>query len=142
MRQEYGTRVPCFDKSCRFYLCDDCYRWHIDGQCKAEKFSVPPGFRMCPNCNHIHCRCGKHYCFYCEEGPWDDSSSCYNHMGTHRDSYGDPPDYRKYVLGQSVSDAELEEFYRKYPKFKNRKIVDKQPNQPRIEMNNIYIIRT
>jgi len=121
--------VHCSFKGCKMCLCTVCKKWHEEKDC-TESFTIPPGFRQCPNChdiiekieacNHMACKCGKHFCYYCGAGPWDSSSPCYSHLSEkHQSCYNDPPDYRKFCKGQSVSDAELEEFYRQYPKFKN-----------------------
>lgn len=70
-------------------------------------------------CNHLACRCGKHFCYYCGYGPADDADEIYSHLDELHDGYSnDPPDYRKYILHQNVSDAELVKFYIEYPHLK------------------------
>ncbi|KAK8845827.1 hypothetical protein M9Y10_020750 [Tritrichomonas musculus] len=124
-----NTGLKCIISGCKYQLCSDCNKWHIIGSC-PEKTQVPLGDRICPYCkaiiekseacNHLACNCGKHFCYYCGAGPWDSSGPCYDHLHKEHNGYGnDPPDYRKFIKHQKVSDAELEEFYRKYPHLKN-----------------------
>lgn len=132
-----GTKISCNDKSCNLFLCPDCNRWHTPGNCSVEKIIVPPGWRICPACknlvekskacNHMHCLCGCDFCYYCEAGPFSSDSECYTHLGNEHGGCGNnPPDYKKFCLGMEVPESEFEEFYRKYPKFKDRVI--KQPS--------------
>jgi len=123
-------RINCYDKKCPYFLCQNCNKWHIKGKCNAS-IVIPPGFRLCPNCknivekseqcNHLHCRCGMHFCYYCEAGPWNTSEECYSHIRQkHVNCFNDPPDYKKFCKHENVSTQELESFYSEYPKFKNR----------------------
>ena len=126
------TQVKCLTSGCNYLLCPDCNKWHQYGTC-PEKTLVPLGDRVCPYCksiiekseacNHLHCSCGKHFCYYCGAGPWDDSGPCYDHLSKeHRGCFNDPPDYRKYIKKENVSQSELDEFYTKYPQFKDLRI--------------------
>ena len=132
---EYVLRAPpahchlkCPCKTCLWYLCEDCGQWHLPGHCN-QNVALPPGYRICPNCkhivektaacNHISCACGKHFCYYCGAGPWNDGHDCYSHMSNeHSGCFNNPPDYRKYCLKENVSDQELQAFYQHYPKFR------------------------
>ena len=122
-----GVKLKCSRGNCDFFLCPDCHRWH-KGECQQEALIVPPGLRIspccqkivekCGNCSDVECACGKHFCYYCGFGPGT-GKQIYRHIHKeHGRAYSDPPDYRKYYLGESVSDEELTEFYAKYPKLK------------------------
>jgi len=121
------TPMKCIFKECNCSICPECSMWHKPGMCNARP-KLPPGFRICPSCkrmvektqacNHISCSCGKHFCYYCGAGPWDNSSPCYTHLMEHGGCFNDPPDYRKYYLHENVSDNELNNFYRQYPQYK------------------------
>ena len=67
-------------------------------------------------CNHVKCRCGKEFCYYCGIG-FDDQDACYEHM-TKENHWDEAPDYLKYIKNQSVSFEALEQFYLKYPKWR------------------------
>ena len=122
-----GTRLKCSQRGCSFYLCEYCHNWH-NKPCSAEPPILPPGFRNCPACkriiekseacNHMTCKCGKHFCYYCEWGPQDSSGPIYQHLSNeHGGCFNDPPDYKQ-LRGIPVSADELNQFYQKYPKFK------------------------
>ena len=122
------VRVNCPQKGCEYYRCPDCLQWH-KGQCTKANAILPPGFRTCPNCkrpsvkvsgcNRITCNCGRHFCYYCGFGPTDTSGEVYDHLSREHGGYfNDPPDYKRYILGESVSDEELNAFYEKYPQFR------------------------
>ena len=124
LRKKKDGTICCPQIGCGMYLCQECKKWHKKGQCK-HSIELPMGFRLCPNCmtpvektqacNHISCSCGKHFCYYCGWGPQDDSHSIYVHINReHGGIYDDPPDYKR-MRGESVSNEELQAFYRKYP---------------------------
>ena len=127
------TSIKCVSSGCGYYLCGDCNKWHQNGSC-PEKTRVPLGDRVCPYChviveksqacNHIACRCGKHFCYYCGAGPWDSDSPCYDHLRCeHGGHSNDPPDYRKFIKNETnVTEQELNEFYLKYPQLKHLEI--------------------
>ena len=117
--------IRCRHPGCAFYRCPDCMQWH-QGKCTNSKLSLPPGYRKCPNCkrltfkcagdNHITCQCGKQFCYYCGYGPCNGGSEIYRHFSAeHEGCFNNPPDYRHYILGQAVSQQELDEFYGRYP---------------------------
>ena len=121
-------RINCPQKGCGYYRCPDCLQWH-EGGCNNAEFVLPPGLRRCPNCkrpcvkisgcNRISCSCGKHFCYYCEFGPADTATDVYNHLSSEHGGYWkDPPDFKRYILGESVSDEQLNAFYEKYPWFR------------------------
>ena len=102
---------------------------------QGEAFHFEPGMRKCPGCGNtvvkfqgssdIHCMmCSKYFCYYCGFGPCLDLVSLYEHMRSEHSANGvdgvwaNPPDVRKYRLGEPVSDEELNEFYKKYPNIK------------------------
>ena len=104
----YPNCKNCIKDKCNF--CYDKYFVYEPITC-IEKIQ---------NCNRISCGCGKHFCYYCEAGPYNTMNECYAHIREkHGDYFNDPPDYKKYK-GVPVSDQELREFYEKYPKFKHR----------------------
>ncbi|KAK8835351.1 hypothetical protein M9Y10_034106 [Tritrichomonas musculus] len=90
------------------FCVQDSKNKHFPGKCKFA-LELPPGFRICPGCkrpfekaercNHISCKCGKHFCHYCCFGPCDDGSPIYAHLSEkHGGCFNDPPDYMKYRL--------------------------------------------
>ena len=114
-------------KDCTYYFCSQCSVWHrSQSECKG-KLKLQPGFRICPNChemveksevcNHLHCRCGADFCYYCGAGPFSTAEECYNHLNTQHGGYSkNPPDYRKFCQNDTtVTDAELEAFYNYFP---------------------------
>jgi len=137
-RPPFNTRLNCKDESCKCFLCPNCNKWHVEGKCESI-IHVPPGFRVCPscknfiekteNCNRITCRCGKSFCYYCEAGPYNTQKECYDHIHSSIICLNDPPDYLKFCKRQNISDQALNDFYSKYPKFKNRTIIIN--NQPK-----------
>ena len=54
----------------------------------------------------ISCMCGNHFCYYCGGGPFNQSGEFFSHM-IQNNHVNDPPDYRKYIKGEDVSDEEL-----------------------------------
>ena len=57
-------------------------------------------------CNHIAYTCGKHLCYYCGAGPFNNSDDCNKHLSEKHDGHSNnPPNYRKYK-GEGVSDDE------------------------------------
>ena len=83
---------------------------------ESIKKSCPPGYRICPHCyqiivktqgcNYIKCaQCGTEFDYY-------------SGFQDNKHNWDNPPDYRKYVLGENVSDKELNEFYEKFPHLK------------------------
>ena len=128
-----NSLIKCIISGCKYILCPDCNKWHEVGTC-PEKTPVPLGCRVCPYChaiieksqacNHLACNCGKHFCYYCGAGPWDTSSPCYDHLSKeHSNCFNDPPDYLKFIKHDtSITDQQLEDFYSKYPQFRNLKV--------------------
>ena len=120
---QYGMTC-CQQKNCNMIKCNSCGKWHPAGKC--ENLEIPAGCRQCPfcqniveksqDCNHIKCSCGKHFCYYCGKG-FDTDGEVYNHMNT-ADHIYDPPDYLKFVLHQNIPEANLREFYNKFPIFR------------------------
>lgn len=126
IRKIEGTRIQCYVEGCNQFLCNVCKEWHRPGQCQIRE--IPPGYRRCPKCkvvvlkieacNHISCKCGYHFCYYCGQG-YSKGALVYGHLTQeHNGYYNDPPDYRKYYKNEKVSDEELEAFYKKYPDFR------------------------
>lgn len=119
--------IKCTHRECKMFKCMECHKWHKNGECN-EIPEVPLGFRICPGCkrpvekteacNHIHCKCGRHFCYYCGFGPSSDENSIYNHMRKeHKGFFNDPPDYRL-LKKENISKGELIKFYTKYPHLK------------------------
>ena len=83
-----NANVKCPVVGCNCCLCCHCKKWHASDACD-QVFVLLPGFRECPNChnvvekgpgcNHIDCRCKKHFCYYCGGGPFNVSNECYAH---------------------------------------------------------------
>jgi len=117
-------KICCSQPGCEYFYCRECCTWHlVPEECSRRR---PSGSRVCPNCsrlvmkssgcNRITCECGKHFCYFCGGGPWNTERECYKHLTEkHNGYYSEPPDYRRYVLGQEVPDKDLEEFYSEYP---------------------------
>ena len=120
-----GIPVSCSVPTCNFYFCVECHEWHQCGKCEKEQ-SLPAGSRICPfcnepvekmqACNHIHCNCGKDFCYYCGQG-FENSNECYAHMDKEK-HWIEAPDYMRFIQRVSVKNEELKEFYLKYPKWK------------------------
>ena len=98
---------------------------------EEDEDAVPPGMRVCPNCgliivkiaecNHIHCCCGKHFCYYCGAGPWDDGNKCCAHIRKeHGGLFNDPPDYIYYIQEKDVPRTTLQSFYCAYPQWRSK----------------------
>jgi hypothetical protein len=77
-------------------LCTICRRWHANTQrCDVD----PPGMKRCPfcnlpvvktsGCNHIRCRCGKHWCYVCCAG-YNTGGEVYGHMTSKHGGYNTP----------------------------------------------------
>jgi hypothetical protein len=133
-RPPKGKELKCVLKECNGFLCTDCGLWHLKKEdCILVKneaiLELPRGYRKCPNpgcgvvlsktggCNHITCHCGQHFCFYCAEQSWPDDSSVYRHMSEkHGGCFNDPPDWKSAIMQECISEAEIEEFYKKNPK--------------------------
>ena len=68
-----------------------CKQWHHRDHCERNIY-VPNGYRVCPSCrepvekthscNHMSCKRGKHFCYYCEFGPCNSGGEVSNHMGS------------------------------------------------------------
>ena len=114
----------CLAPGCNKCLCSICHKWHQIGDCPEDP-GIPPGCRECPYChnciektcacNHLACRCGNDFCYYCGEGLSGGHS-----ISEHGDIYNHPPDLRKFCMHQDVPDSELIAFYKQYPKWKPR----------------------
>jgi hypothetical protein len=127
-----GKELRCLAKECPYFMCRECGLWHSSvSDCTVRvRFELPPGHRKCPNpncgiivcktaaCNHIACRCGQHFCFYCGAGPWTEEGPCYTHMMEHGGCFNHPPDWRRVVEHETVSDWKIAKLYRRYPKAK------------------------
>ena len=125
MRNTGPDRVmKCSVPQCNFFLCSQCHGWHKQRACPQD--ILPPGFRKCPNCgrviektaacNHITCKCGIHFCYYCGAKKSGSAHEIYDHLRRrHKDCFNNPPDYRRYCLHEQVDDAELDRFYKDYP---------------------------
>ena len=98
---------------------------------EEDEEAVPPGMRVCPNCgliivkiaecNHIRCCCGKHFCYYCGAGPWDDGVKCCGHIRKeHGGLFNDPPDYIYYIQEKDVPRTTLQSFYCAYPQWRSK----------------------
>jgi hypothetical protein len=85
-RRVPAAREEVLCPHCDFKMCADCRLWHSRSKnCSAD----PPGTKRCPfcrvaivktsGCNHITCRCGKHWCFYCGQG-FNTPTETYSHM--------------------------------------------------------------
>ncbi|KAK8860803.1 hypothetical protein M9Y10_012480 [Tritrichomonas musculus] len=120
-----GTKMKCVTPNCCFSLCCWCNQWHKKGDCdKAPE--ITPGVRECPfchemveksqACNHIHCRCGKDFCYYCGKG-FSSSEACYTHMSSEK-HWEEAPDYAKYIQHKVIDINALNQFYLKYPNLK------------------------
>lgn len=101
-------------------MCGNCGRWNVPGKCDA-KVTIQPGCKICHGivekteaCNHLACRCGKDFCNYCGLRMSEGKHS----ISEHGDIYNHPPDCRKYILNENISDQELEEFYNKFPQWR------------------------
>ena len=119
-----GRGMKCSVPQCEFALCSTCHKWHKERVCPQD--TLPPGLRKCPNCgrivektaacNHITCKCGIHFCYYCGAKKARSGTEIYDHMRRrHKSGINNPPDYRKYYLHEQVDDAELANFYKLYP---------------------------
>lgn len=127
-------KFSCLLSTCPYLHCANCHMWHPKEFCASEEPSNM-AFRYCPNCravvlnkeldNHIECKCGKHFCYYCCAGPYSTASDTYTHMLKRHGGHSFcPPDLRRMLGDESVTDRELSEFYKAYPhlhpsKFKN-----------------------
>lgn len=81
---------------CKLFYHSKCHNWHFESD---ECHVLIGNEKQCPNCNvitekisgcnHISCRCGKHWCFKCEQSPiFDYPFLCYEHMKEiHNESY-------------------------------------------------------
>ena len=78
--------------------------------------SCPPGYRMCPNCHLICVKTSGCNYMKCEKCGTDFDYYSGFKGGEH--NFENPPDYRKYVLQENVSDQELNDFYSKFPHLK------------------------
>lgn len=73
---------------CKLFYHSKCHKWHFaNDDCPILKENEKP----CPNCflftekiagcSRMTCRCGKHWCFKCEQSPiFDSPLLCYEHM--------------------------------------------------------------
>ena len=78
--------------------------------------TCPPGYRMCPNC-HLICLKDER-CNYVECSQCGTDFDYYTGFKGGKHSFNHPPDFRKYILHENVSDQELNEFYEKFPHLK------------------------
>ncbi|KAK8896751.1 hypothetical protein M9Y10_014668 [Tritrichomonas musculus] len=123
--KQQGEIIDCPVSSCKYCHCYLCNQWHLKGKCEEEE-SLPAGSRICPfckeivekseACNHIHCNCGKDFCYYCGLG-FENSSQCYHHMDTEK-HWEVAPDYARFILKSIIDDTALKDFYEKYPQWK------------------------
>jgi hypothetical protein len=78
--------AKCKVSGCGKELCQSCGQWH-GRRCPKDTWKG----RRCPacnaptvkeeGCNHIACRCGKHWCYACTVSPvFDTPGECYQHM--------------------------------------------------------------
>ena len=120
-----GAILDCSVDSCDFCYCFMCNEWHQKGKCSKD-CGVSAGCRICPFCkeeivksqccNHIHCHCGRDFCYYCGEG-FDSDHDCYEHMNS-RGHWKEAPDYEKFVKNNEVNEEDLNKFYEDYPQWK------------------------
>lgn len=89
-----GESLSCNFKDCHnIYCIEPCHSWHPfnpSSPCtfvwsgkKCPKCHVPTV--KSEGCNHIACRCGCHWCYFCEFGPCNSKGEVYAHM---RDKHG------------------------------------------------------
>lgn len=85
---------------CRKRLCKECGQYHNYGQMCPRKLNeeIPDSDTMkkCPHCripvfkisgcNHITCRCGKHWCWKCK-ACFNNANDCYGHMNAAHGSF-------------------------------------------------------
>ncbi|KAK8857797.1 hypothetical protein M9Y10_016210 [Tritrichomonas musculus] len=89
-----GSNLKC--PYCNFMFCATCRTWHSMDRCPG--LMDLPGVKRCPNCNtptykydgcnHITCRCGKHWCYKCDKSPiFNTGNECYSHLSAVHGGY-------------------------------------------------------
>lgn len=119
----------CSVIGCEFRLCSKCGQWHRGATCPKE---CHPGCRCCPKCGNSYWKqdgdcvvmqcsvCSCWFCYYCGEEAAESRLVSRHARQAHGSVMTAPPDYRKFVLHEDVSDHELQEFYFNYPHLKPR----------------------
>lgn len=112
-----GFPISCSIPTCKYYRCVECNHWHQIGKCEKEP-SLPAETRKCPfcnepvekmqACNHIACRCGKDFCYYCGQG-FENSNECYTHMNQEK-HWEEAPDYERFIKRLPIKDEVLNQF--------------------------------